>query len=77
MPAAACAYTVYPILVAQIVRPSIIAQGVSPALNPRNLTIVSNACPAPVETTAQAQQQIVNQTYMTPATDFTLTLLGG
>ena len=73
-PLDACAGPTYPLIVAQIVRPSLAPKGVSPKANTGSLLILQNACPAPAETLAQAQQQLANQKYLTPA--YTITLLG-
>lgn len=76
VPASACASPVYPVIVAQIRKPSVIATAVNPALNPGSLFLAQNSCVAPVETLAQAKQQLANQAYMTPAGNYTLTLQG-
>ena len=79
-PLDACAGPTYPLIVAQIVKPSLAPKGVSPKANTGSLFILQNACPAPAETLAQAQQQLANQKYLTPPStttqNFTITLLG-
>ena len=79
-PISPCASSTYPLIVAQIVKPSLAPKGVSPKANTGSLFILQNACPAPAETLAQAQQQPTNQKYLTPPStttqNFTITLLG-